>query len=605
MHSSSPAAPGGLAAAVAVAAALCCAALATVAVPPATAQQAKPNIVFVMTDDQTPATVAYMPNVRLLESQGTTFSHTISTYPLCCPSRATYYSGQYSHNHGVLHNAGPFGGYTRFDNANTLAMWLQAAGYRTMHVGRYLNGYGVQNPIVTEVPPGWSDWISGVGEQSSIFNYRAWLTNENGEIFSRPGPDRPEEHQTDFYGRRAAELIDAHAASDQPFFLSLTFPAPHLGAPRDPDDPALLGTPSPAPRHQNAFANVPLPRPPNFDLADVSRKPQIVADRPRMSPELIAAVQENYQQELESLLSVDDAVGGLIEALRRQGELDDTLFFYTSDNGFFHGEHRLASEKVLPYDAAARIPLVLRGPGVPRGRVLGNLVANIDWAPTIVDAADARAGRLMDGRSLLETIADPRRETGREIVLANGFGANGVPRYRALRNQRYLWIEHKTTGEYELYDHVADPFELRNLEDLDSYAPIRTAMAKRLRSLQRCRGARGCSRSRPKLVLRATAAPARTARERRQERRRSGGGVQRCVGGDVRLSLAGSDLAAVVAVAYFRGAKRLRATRRPPFAVRLPARALPRARTSPLRARVTTFDGRTATYDRAVRTCRH
>ena len=125
----------------------------------APAAHARPNIVFVMTDDQTASSLSFQRNVRLLQEQGTTFDRTIATYPLCCPSRATYLSGQYSHNHGVIHNAGPFGGYTAFDHANALPVWLQKAGYRTMHVGRYLNGYGVQNLDLTEIPPGWNDWI--------------------------------------------------------------------------------------------------------------------------------------------------------------------------------------------------------------------------------------------------------------------------------------------------------------------------------------------------------------------------------------------------------------------------------------------------------------
>jgi N-acetylglucosamine-6-sulfatase len=572
-------------------------ALLLVALTVPAAAQARPNIVFVMTDDQTASSIGVQRNVGLIRGQGTTFTQAIATYPLCCPSRATYLSGQYSHNHGVIHNAGPFGGYTRFDNSNALPIWLQEAGYRTMHVGRYLNGYGVQNPDITEIPPGWSDWISGVGE--SVFDYSRWQTNENGHIFWRPGVDHPGEFQTDFYGRRAAELIDAAAPAEQPFYLSLTLPAPHSGAPKDPDDPSFLFTPSPAPRHRNAFASRPLPRPPTFDEADVSRKPQIVADRPRLSPDWIAAIQENYQQELESLLSVDDAVGTVLNALERNGELDDTLLIYTSDNGFFHGEHRIASEKVLPYDAAARIPLVLRGPGVPRGRRLGQLVANVDWAPTILDAADATPGRLVDGRSLFELLKDPRREPGREVVLENGVGANGVPMFRALRNQRYLWIEHKTTGEYELYDLLRDPYELRNLEDLDRYAAIRGALAGRLRKLQRCRGAKACSASRPKLRL-----GVRQLQPRRRPARRRGRATAACVERDLRLAIVGVDRRKVAKVVYYRGARRLRGTRRTPFAVRVKRRALPRGRRLLLRALVTTTDGRRATYDRRVRTCR-
>ena len=562
---------------------------------------ARPNIVFVMTDDQTVSSTSYQRNVSLIQGQGTTFARTIASYPLCCPSRATYLSGQYSHNHGVIHNAGPFGGYTRFDHSNALPIWLQQAGYRTMHVGRYLNGYGVQNPDMTEVPPGWTDWVSAVGDH--VFNYERWQTNEYGQIFARPGPDHPGEHQTDFFGRRAAELIDRAAPSEQPFFLSLTFPAPHSGFPLESDDPPFLPTPYPAPRHRNAFAGTPLPRPPNFDEADVTTKPQHVADRPRLSPEWIAAIQENYQQELESLQSVDDAVGAVLNALQRSGELDDTLLIYTSDNGFFHGEHRLTSEKILPYDEAARIPLIMRGPGVPSGRRLDNLVSNIDWAPTIVDAADARAGRLMDGTSLFETIDDPRRVPGREIVLENGTGANGVAMFRALRNERYLWVEHKTSGEYELYDLLKDPFQLRNLEDLDSYTPIRAALERRLRQLQRCRGARACSASRPKLKLTAREEQPPPKPPRRPARRDGARSAATCVDRDLRLGVAGRDLGELIRVDYYRGTRKLRATRRTPFSVRVSRRALPRGRKLTLRALATTVDGRKATYDRVVRVC--
>ncbi|HEX2071301.1 MAG TPA: sulfatase [Thermoleophilaceae bacterium] len=566
------------------------------------AAHAKPNIVFIMTDDQTVGSTAVQRNVGLIKGQGTTFTETIASYPLCCPSRATYLSGQYSHNHGVIHNAGPFGGYIHFDHSNALPIWLQQAGYRTMHVGRYLNGYGVQNPNMAEVPPGWNDWVSGVGEQ--VFNYERWQTNENGQIFNRPGPDHPNEHQTDFYGRRAAELIDQAAPSTQPFFLSLTFPAPHSGFPLEPDDPPFLPTPYPAPRHRNAFAGTPLPRPPNFDEADVSRKPQIVSDRPRLSPEWVAAIQENYQQELESLLSVDDAVGGVVNALERSGELDDTLLIYTSDNGFFHGEHRLASEKILPYDEAARIPLIMRGPGVPSGVELDNLVSNIDWAPTIVDAASARAGRLMDGTSLFETLDDPHRVPGREIVLENGTGANGIPMFRALRNERYLWIDHKFSGEYELYDLLKDPYQLRNLEDLDSYSEIRAAMATRLRRLQRCRGERACGASRPKLSFVARQEQPPPPARRRPQRRGEARSAASCVDRDVRLGIAGRELGDVIRVDYYRGDRKLRSTRRTPFSARVRRRALPRGRKLTLRALVTTVDGRKATYDRGVRTCR-
>lgn len=557
-------------------------------------QQGRPNVVFIMTDDQTAASTAVQRNVRLLQDQGTSFRHAVASFPLCCPSRATYLSGQYSHNNGVIHNAGPFGGYLRFGNSNALPVWLEGAGYRTIHVGRYLNGYGVLNPDVTEIPPGWTDWISTV--DPTTFSFDRWRMNEDGAILEKPDLAHPGEFQTDYLGRRAAEMIESAAPSAQPFFLSLTFPAPHTGGPRDPDDPADMITTSPAPRHRDAFAGTPLPRPPNFNEADVRDKPQIVSDRPLLTEAQIASIQENYQQELEALLSVDEAVGKVLASLERAGELDSTLVIYTSDNGYFHGEHRRPAEKVLPYEPSIRVPLVVRGPGVPRGRTLDQLVGNIDFAPTIVDAADARPGRLMDGRSLLELLEDPRREIGREIVLENGMGANGIPAYRGLRSKRYVWIEHMTTGEYELYDLRRDPYQLRNLEDRPAYEDVRRQLAGRLRRLKRCRGKRACSASRPAVKLRArqTAAPARA-------RRRAG---RSCPARDVHLWLGGKEVGMARHARYFQGARRLRAARRPPFAVAVPRRRLSRGRRVALRVRVTMADGRRATYDREIDICR-
>ncbi len=582
----------------AAAAALLCTTAPAAAAPTRAAQvDTRPNIVFIMTDDQTAQSMKVMRNLNLgIRRAGTTFSQAISTYPLCCPSRATYLTGQYSHNHGVIHNAGPFGGYVRLDNTNTLPVWLQQAGYRTIHVGRYLNGYGTQNPDVTEIPLGWSDWHSTVDPYT--FNFTEWRMNDNGVISDEPGPDNPGEFQTDFLGRRAAELIDRAAPSPRPFFLSLTFPAPHSGSPRDPDDPVGLRTPSPAPRHRDVFSRTPLPRPPNFDEGNVYDKPQIVADRGRVRGETFAAVQENYQQELESLLSVDDAVGSLLAALSRSGELENTLIIYTSDNGFFHGEHRVRSEKILPYEPGLRVPLAMRGPGVPPNRRLPQMVGNIDLAPTILDAARATPGRVVDGRSLLELTRDPTLETGRELVIENGRGVNSVPMFRALRNNRFLYVQHGTTGETELYDLREDPYELRNLEDSDDYAPVRQLLARRLRSLKRCVGSR-CNAGRPsvRLALRELE-PARN--KGRKPARRN----QSCVARGLRLGLTGRERSRVERVQYLLGRRRLGASRQSPFSADVKRSRLPAGRELRIRARVVTRDGRVVTVDRPVRTCR-
>lgn len=567
-------------------------ALLALAAPAAHAQDERPNVVLVMTDDQTVESMRVMSKVRGgLAAQGTTFTQAISTYPLCCPSRATYLTGQYSHNHGVIHNAGPFGGYMRLDNTNTLPVWIQRAGYRTIHVGRYLNGYGTQNPDRSEVPPGWEDWNSTV--DPTTFNFTKWTMNENGRIFEK-GADG--EFQTDYLGRRASEEVVQAAADPRPFFLSLTFPAPHSGTPIDPDDPPSLRTPSPAPRHRDVFAEEELPRPRNFGRANRTTKPQIVADRRRFSSEDVRAIQENYQQELESLLSVDDAVGRLLSTLVATGELDNTVIIYTSDNGFFHGEHGVRSEKVLPYEPGIRTPLIVRGPGVPQAKRLNQMVGNVDLAPTILDVANALPGRVQDGRSLFGLMRDPSRELGREFVLENGRGVNSVPKYRAVRNNRFLYVRHDTTGEFELYDLRKDPFQLRNLEDNDRYAFIRKLLATRLRSLQRCRG-RACFKSRPsvKVALRQV----KPKRERRRTRQN-----QSCVSRDIRLSLFGREGRRVQSVRYTTGRRRLGSSRRRPFRVNVKRSRLRAGRRLTVRARITTVDGRIATVDRRLTTCR-
>ena len=581
-----------------------------VAAPVAEAQaQARPNIVFIMTDDQTVGSLNVMHNVRTrIKAEGTEFPQTISSFPLCCPSRATYLTGQYPHNHGVKHNIPPFGGYIGLDHTNTLPIWLQNAGYRTIHLGRYLNGYGTQNPDITDIPPGWNEWHSMV--DPSTFDLTSWQMNDNGVISWQPS-ERPGEYQTDFLGRRAAELIEATAPSAQPFFLSLTPPAPHSSRPRDPDDPPRLRTPYPAPHHRDAFAGTPLPRPPNFNEANMRDKPQVVADRTRILPSGINSIQENYQQTLEALLSVDEAVGKILQALERTGELQNTLVIYTSDNGFFYGEHRVRSEKVLPYEPAIRVPLVMRGPGVPRGGRRPQLVSNVDWAPTILEAAGAVPGRIQDGRSLFELLRDPTLQLGREIELENGNGANRIPSYRGIRNDRFLYVRHDTTGEQELYDLREDPFELQSLDESEDYDRIRRLLARRLRVLDDCSGP-SCGSGRPAVKVRLRELVPAVRRHRSIGKRRREGQarahrvrrVRRCLERDLRIGIYGRDRKLVERVRYFGGAAVLGTTARPPFSLDAKRRRLPSRRALRIRARITTVDGRIITRDRVLRTCR-
>jgi N-acetylglucosamine-6-sulfatase len=546
---------------------------------------AQPNVVVLMTDDQTLASLGSMPQTNaLLVAPGTLFEQTTSTFPLCCPSRATALTGQYSHNHQIVHNVGDFGGHRKLSHANTLPAWLQAAGYRTMHVGRYLNGYEYSDGV----PPGWDEWHGA--PHSSAFNYQHWRVNENGSLVEYPVKEHPDEYLTDYHGRRASELIDQAAPGEQPFYLQVWFVAPHTARPRDPDDPRGIATPSPAPRHRNVFAETAMPLPPSFNEAAVHDKPQVVSDSPLLDSVAIAGIEENWRQEQESLLAVDDAVAQIVATLERTGELANTLIVYTSDNGYMHGEHRAKAGKVWPYEPSSRVPLVMRGPGVPAGLRDPRPVANIDVAPTIVDAADAQAQRVLDGRSLFDLMADPGVWWGRDILLENGRGANSVPGYRAIRTGGFIYIQHLSTGEYELYDLERDPYQLDNLDGVTRYGAVQRDLARRLRLLRHCAG-RGCQKT-PGLRLGVRSAglpvePGRCAR-----------------GPDLRLRIAGRDRERVTSAVAYVGTRRLARVAGGPISQRIRRPRIRPGRRYVLRVKAELRDGRIYTLDRRLRACR-
>jgi N-acetylglucosamine-6-sulfatase len=533
----------------------------------APAAAARPNIVVLMTDDQTLDSMAVMPKTRaLIGGEGTTFTRSFVNYSLCCPSRSTLYTGQYAHNHGVITNTPPLGGFTRLDTTNWLPLWLQAAGYRTMHVGKFLNGYGRDAP--PSVPPGFSDWHGTV--DPSTYSYYDYTVFENGVPRTYPGV-----YSTDFIATRADELIAAAAPAAQPFFMSVAFVAPHSGQPREADDPPGIATPAVAPKYANAFASLPLPTPPSFNEADMSDKPLALQARPAITAVRALRMQEAYQQRLESLLSVDDAVESIVSALRGTGELDNTLILFTSDNGFFAGEHRVATGKVLAYEPSIRLPLLMRGPGVPVGATAGQLVTNADLAPTILDAAEAKPGRVEDGRSLLELVGDPGVEWGRELLLEGG-NAQGLT-FTGLRNYRWKYIEH-TDGEVELYDLERDPYELQSLHPDPAFAGIKALLAARLAILRSCAG-RTC-RIRPALRLHV---------RRRQCR--------------FVTAVRGADVGAIELVRFSVRRRSPARDAQAPFRRRVKPVGVRPGRRFVVRATVRLDDGRRVTLDRRGRTC--
>ena len=532
----------------------------------APAAAARPNVVVLMTDDQTLESMAVMPKTRaLIGAEGTTFTRSFTNYSLCCPSRSTLFTGQYAHNHGVLSNTPPTGGFTRLDTSNWLPLWLQAAGYRTMHAGKFLNGYGRDTPAA---PPGFNDWHGTI--DPSTYNFYNFTVSENGVPRAYSGV-----YSTDFIAARANGLIAAAAPSAQPFFLSVAFVAPHSGGPREADDPPGIATPAVAPKYANAFAVLPLPTPPAFNEADMSDKPLAMQGRPAISAVRATRMQEAYQQRLESLLSVDDAVESIVSALRSTGELDNTLILFTSDNGFFAGEHRVPAGKLLPYEPSIRLPLLMRGPGVPSGATANQLVTNADLAPTIADAANATPARIEDGRSLLELVGDPGVEWGRELLLEGG-NARGLT-FSGLRNYRWKYIEH-TNGEVELYDLERDPHELQSLHPDPAFATVKARLAARLAILRTCVG-RTC-RIRPALRLHV---------RRRQCR--------------FVAAVRGADVSAIELVKFSVRRRQPARDARAPFRRSVKPVGVRPGRRFVVRATVRTDDGRRVTMDRRARTC--
>jgi N-acetylglucosamine-6-sulfatase len=535
---------------------------------PAAAQQQKPNVIVIETDDQDAASMKVMEKTnRMIGQAGATFDNNVVSFPLCCPSRATFLTGQYAHNNGITGNDPPRGGYQLFENINALPVWLQGSGYYTALVGRFLNHYGKLNP--TEIPAGWSEWHAGV--DPSTYRYYNYTINHQGTLVYYG--DRPEDYQTDVWSSIATELIRRRLPNPKPLFLWLTTMAPHDAGPREPEDPPRFPTTVPPPRYKGLYANERLPKPPSFSEWDVSDKPREVRRRRRLAPDDISKIRYAYRQRLETLRGVDDLVSEVVRAIQESGELDNTMIVYTSDNGYMQGEHRIRAGKVFLYEPSLRVPLLMRGPGVPRGIHVQRWSSNVDLAPTILETTGAVAGRVQDGRSLYPLLRDPTLAWGRELLLDAGS-------YQGVRTDRYVYAEH-TTGEKELYDLENDPYELRNLWKVPSAKPIWNALAGQLERLRHCQGA-SCQRG-PRLKL---------------ELKRVGTSCKRR---SLLVRVRGLDNHYVTELHLTVDGRGAVVDTRKPFVIRLRSSKLQRP--SQIRALAVLKDGRRLTIDRTARGC--
>ena len=552
------------------------------AIPPAYAEGERPSFVVIQTDDQTLDSLyaahrtpfstqetRAMPNtLDLLGKRGMTFNRYYVPYPLCCPSRVSLLTGRYSHNNNVRGNNPPNGGYIGFSfraaATNNIATWLQGSGYRTVHVGKVMNGYG-QAPFSTglEVPPGWEAWYGVVNEDQTHYYY-GYRLNANGTILppfgdsgdwetreygvrddpgcpTAPLNGLPCNHVTDKLTEIAVNEMVA-TSPEQPFYVQLDFTAPH-GDFRRPAGP------EPAPRHYDWFKGARLPHDYSEGLneGNVSDKPRFIRDAPYLTPFERRVYRVYWQKQLDSLRSVDDGVKRVIDTLGYLGRLRNTYVVFTSDNGFFFGEHRLLGGKFLAYEPATHLPFLIRGPGIKPGTETGELAANIDIAPTLLDLAGVEPTKSVDGRSLVPFLEDPELRTRRPILFEsfvetndveadgeipttdrpNTAGASNGPvasasllappkDYAGIRLGPWKYIAWPS-GEKEMYNINRDPNELNSLHRVPNFFPIRNFLHREMTRLIDCVG-RECQEVSPPFPLTRIEALRLRAEKRKEQR---------------------------------------------------------------------------------------
>ncbi|MFI5122492.1 MAG: sulfatase [Vicinamibacteria bacterium] len=459
--------------------------------PPTAGAQvtAQPNIIVLLTDDQETRSMRVMKIVgKQLKRKGVTLKRFYDNFPLCCPARTTIFTGQYAHNHNVLSNSPPDGGYGVFNELhgdNYLPLWLQSAGYRTSYVGKFENGYAEPDEygtVPSDVPKGWDDWHVLAPSRAQYFNY---TLNQNGVLSQYT--DAEEDYSTDVFTSKAKRFIRGNARSATPFYLELGYAAPHGGGGGDPGRSCNRAA-VPAPRDlstlKGKFKNT---LPPSFNEADISDKPSTISEKQPMTPGQISDTLRKRRCAWESLLAVDDSVGALVNEIERDGIKKNTYIFFLSDNGFLRGEHRIRDNKRYLYEESARVPFIARGPGIPHGESSEDVVVNADLTSTILELSGASPGLVQDGQSLMPSLLNPKLERGRAIL----FEAYAGPAITGVRTSRYLYTEWDTGAllpELELYDTYADPYQLNNLAKDPAYLSVVLELGNELDDLIDCAG---------------------------------------------------------------------------------------------------------------------
>ncbi len=567
----------------------------------------RPSFVVIQTDDETMEELYdgvrvagggeefAMPNtLQLLGERGATFNNYYTPYSLCAPSRVSLLTGRYAHNNHVEGNVLPNGGWTGFQSrlaySHNVATWLQGAGYRTIHIGKALNGYGdAPYSPGTEVPPGWSSWRSILHSDTDHYAYGymmnnngviegpfgnsgSWETREYGEIDDPGCPyaplnGKPCYYETDKFNQLATEELAA-TSTEQPFYMQIDYTAPH-GDYRRPAGP------QPATRDLGRFAGVPLPdnHSEGFNEGNVNDKPRFIREAPFLTPQEIHTYRVYYDNCLASLISVDEGVKEIVDELGLLHRLRNTYIIFTSDNGFFFGQHRLVGGKFLAYEPSTHLPLIIRGPGIKPGTSTDQLVSTVDIVPTILEQAGVTPDKSVDGISLMPFMKDPELRVNRPLLFESFVQSNDVEQdgnaapdervapaagrargklgvaganaassspsatastaaaanptahasekappknYYGIRLGPWKYIEWPD-GEKELYNIEKDPNELNNIVRNSNYFPIRNFLHNELVRLEQCNG-HGCSEEAGEIPL-TRREQARLKQQREKEQR--------------------------------------------------------------------------------------
>ncbi|MGI9517882.1 MAG: sulfatase family protein [Pirellulaceae bacterium] len=435
--------------------------------------QPRPNIILINLDDAdheilSPENLAiYFPHMQNFANEGIRFTNFHVTTPLCGPSRASLLRGQYAHNTGIRTNGTGFSRSNGFEGGMALygakgyheqdiSSWMKAAGYRTMHVGKFLHG-----DVVDILPSGWDDFHASRGASY----YNTWrFTNRfspQGEAYQDP----PGVYRTNQESAEVLELVDEHVARDngQPFFMYYAPLAPHLTGP---------GESMVEPKYENWWPNARMYRPLSVNEWDFTDKSTAIRDIPRLSAFDLFAIDEIHRSRLLSLKSVDDLIADLRAKLVQHGLQDNTWILLTSDNGFTNGHHRLLG-KADCFDRSSRVPMYVIGPGVPAGAEANHLLAHIDICPTIAQLAQSGTPPWVDGQSFTPLLTQPENYDERSwrgsIMIENWetrtfYGSSRNTASIALRNYDSVYSEW-ANGSPEFYNLANDPEQLNNIYD--------------------------------------------------------------------------------------------------------------------------------------------